>query len=107
MPKIQSLSYDAVVVAPYQNDAIIRDDFPGFKEDYLAIHSLIRRYHPQRFMEIGTSSGTGTNVICNAMGINSYWPFSKTKVFSIDVPPGTNPKNIYPDENPEDGHPEK
>jgi hypothetical protein len=104
--KVEKLSYTAVVRSPYDQDAIIRDNFPGFKEDYLVIHSLIRRYQPYRFMEIGTSSGAGTNVICNAMGIRKWLPNSK-KVMSIDVPPGTDPKLMYPDETPEDGHPEK
>ncbi len=53
----------------YSNKAIIRNDFPGFKEDYLAIHCLIIKYSPNTILEIGTSSGNGTNVICNAMGV--------------------------------------
>jgi hypothetical protein len=103
--------YVKVVRKPYSHGAIIRDNFPGFKEDYLAIHSLIRKYQPQRLCEIGTSTGAGTKVICNAMGIK-WWQVWKrfshpsfSMVFSIDVPPGTDPSIIYPQH--EDGHPFK
>lgn len=88
---------------PYSAKAIIRNDFPGFEEDYLVIHSLIRKYKSKRLMEIGTSSGLGTKIICNAMGIKRFW-FNTKKVFSIDVLPGTDSSIIYP--NKEDGHPE-
>lgn len=104
---IPVVKYETIVKSPYEEGAIIRDDFPGFREDYLVIHSLIRHYQPMRFMEIGTSAGTGTNVICNAMGIRRFWFNKDRKVMSIDVPPGTDPKEIYPGENPEDGHPAK
>jgi predicted O-methyltransferase YrrM len=96
------LRFCDVVSLPYSKNAIIRDDFPGFKEDYLALHCIIRKYKPRRFIEIGTSTGSGTNVICRAIGIHRKWINFK-KVFSIDVPPGTNPDIIYPDH--EDGHP--
>ena len=95
--------YEDIVVSPFSNGAIIREDFPGFKEDYLVIHSLIRKYDPSRLMEIGTSSGSGTNVICKAMGLRRILPTSTKTVFSIDVPPGTDPTILYPEK--EDGHP--
>ncbi len=97
-----------VVTGPYMENAIIRDDFPGFREDYLVIHCLIKKYAPSSILEIGTSSGGGTRVICNAMGIKKYfWNRNKNvnRVYSIDVPPGSDPKIIYPDK--EDGHPSK
>jgi hypothetical protein len=53
-------------------------------------------------MEIGTSSGLGTLVICKAMGI-SRLSMNKRKVYSIDVLPGTDPTILYP--GGEDGHP--
>jgi hypothetical protein len=56
-------------------------------------------------MEIGTSSGAGTNVICRAMGLRRLFGSSEKRVFSIDVPPGANPAMLYPDK--EDGHPRK
>jgi len=100
------LKFNEVVTDPLLKDAIVRDDFPGFKEDYLAIHCLIKKYNPNSIIEIGTSTGSGTNIICNAMGIKKHWWNKNTKkVFSVDVPPGTDPKIIYP--NAEDGHPSK
>jgi hypothetical protein len=99
---MELIEYSSIVKLPFSKNAIIRKDFPGFQEDYLVIHCLIKKYKPERFMEIGTSTGLGTNVICNAMEINRYW-FNKKKVFSIDVPPNTDPDVIYPEK--EDGHP--
>lgn len=92
---MQDISYEDVVKIPLSDGAILRNDFPGFREDYLVLHCLIRKILPKTFIEIGTSTGSGTNVICNAIGQGS--------VFSIDVPPGTDPSIIYP--NHEDGHP--
>jgi hypothetical protein len=97
--------YDDIVTVPFSNGAIVRRDFPGFDEDYLVIHCLIRKYGPSRLMEIGTSSGYGTNVICKAMGLRRLFPSSEKMVFSIDVPPGTDSSILYPDK--EDGHPPK
>jgi hypothetical protein len=105
--RIPVVAYEAIVKAPYHKGAFIRDDFPGFKEDYLAIHCLIRKYQPRRIVEIGTSTGSGTNVICKAMGIRRFWFNPGRAVISIDVPPGTDRNVIYPGENPEDGHPAK
>lgn len=48
-------------------DAILNEEFEGFKEDYLILHSLIRKYKPKTFFECGTNMGTGTNIICNAV----------------------------------------
>lgn len=97
------INYSNIVKPPYSDSAIVRDDFPGSKEDYLVLHSLIRKYNPRYFMEIGTSSGRGTKVICNAMGIRKFWFNLGKKVYSLDVPPGTDPKIMYPEG--EDGHP--
>lgn len=111
MPKnnkatIKTIPYKDIVRAPYSNGAIERNDFPGFHEDYLAIHSLLRKYEPANILEIGTSSGSGTNIICNAMRVRKGIIgklFDKKKVVSIDVPVGTDASIIYPDK--EDGHP--
>lgn len=59
-------------------DAIINDEFHGFKEDYLVLHSLIRRYKPKTFCEIGTNLGRGTAIIANAG--------KGMKVYSLDLP---------------------
>lgn len=105
-PTLKKLAYKDIVIAPYSTGAIERKDFPGFHEDYMVIHSLLRKYKPDNLLEIGTSTGIGTNVICNAMGVRRGVVgrlFDKKKVISIDVPPGTDPGVIYPEK--EDGHP--
>lgn len=102
---MQKINFNQIVRSPYSNNAYIRDDFPGFKKDYLVLHSLIRKYNPKYFMEIGTSSGKGTKVICKAMGIKRLWLNLGKKVYSLDVPHGTDPKILYP--KGEDGHPQK
>lgn len=104
--KMRDISFKEIVRLPYSKGTVIRSDFPGFKEDYLVVHSLIKKYRPKTFMEIGTSTGRGTKVICNAMGLKRFRRNREgVKVFSIDVPPGTDPKVIYP--GAEDGHPDK
>ena len=96
--------YDLIVTRALSKGAKVRRDFPGFREDYLAVHCLIRLHRPVRFMEIGTSVGRGTEVICKAMGLRRRGRGSAGVVYSLDVPPGTDPSIIYPDR--EDGHPE-
>ena len=106
--KIKKIKYTEIVKEPYSQGAITRDDFPGFREDYLAIHSILRRYQPSNILEIGTSTGSGTNIICNAMGVRKGLLgllFDKSRVISMDVPPGSDPSIIYPDK--EDGHPDQ
>jgi hypothetical protein len=107
---IVDVPFDEVVTPPYSEGAIVRDDFPGFREDYLAVHSLLRRHRPASLLEIGTSTGNGTNVICNALGIRRglrrlLGGAQPARVVSIDVPPGTDPSVIYPEG--EDGHPKR
>lgn len=74
------------------DDAILNEEFTGFKEDYLILHSLIRRYKPKTFFEIGTNCGTGTNIICNAMKLfmafDADHPTIQTEgnVYSLDLP---------------------
>ena len=101
------IDYEDIVTSTYMADAIIRDDFPGFKEDYLVVHCLLKKYKPNRLVEIGTSTGVGTNIICNAVGLSRFlfWKNKGIKVYSIDVPPGTDQSILYPDA--EDGHPER
>lgn len=103
---MRDISFDEIVKSPYSDKAFVRNDFPGFREDYLALHSLIRKYQTATFMEIGTSTGLGTKVICTAMGIGRFQIFKTNKrVYSVDVSPGTDPKIIYPEG--EDGHPSR
>lgn len=62
-------------------DAIENNEFTGFREDYLVIHSLIRRYAKEfrQFMEVGTNHGKGTMIIKNALG-------KYTHLYSLDLP---------------------
>lgn len=60
-------------------DAVINSGFKGFREDYLAIHLLIRKYKPATFFEIGTCDGSGAKVIKNALGKDAV-------LFSLDLP---------------------
>lgn len=64
---MQHIAYDQVVTPALSEGAIINDEFPGFREDYLALHCLMRRAMPARIMEIGTYLGKGTRIICNAV----------------------------------------
>jgi predicted O-methyltransferase YrrM len=59
--------------------AIINDRMEGFREDYLVLHCLLRKYKPRLFMEIGTHTGFGTMIIKNALGKDSV-------VYSLDLP---------------------
>jgi hypothetical protein len=102
---IRAVPYRDVVRPELETGAVRRRDFPGFHEDYLVLHCLIRDQQPERFFEIGTSSGDGTKVICKALSRRPLWPDTRNRVFSLDVPPGTDPSVIYP--GGEDGHPAK
>lgn len=64
------------------SDAIIHDVYEGFKNDYLCIHSLIRKYRPASIFEVATNVGGGLNVLCNA--IYKYEP--NATVYSLDLP---------------------
>ena len=48
-------------------DAITRNEHPGFYFDFLVLHCLIRKYSPTSCFEIGTCDGSGTQVIKNAI----------------------------------------
>ena len=59
--------------------AILNEEYVGFREDYLVLHCLLRKYKPTSFLEIGTNMGTGTKIIKNALGVDA-------KVYSLDLP---------------------
>lgn len=61
------------------SDAIINDEYTGFKQDYLILHLLLRKFKPKSVFEIGTNMGTGTKIIKNAVGPNA-------EVYSLDLP---------------------
>jgi hypothetical protein len=58
--------------------AIINDEFPGFKEDYLILHCLLKIHQPKSVFECGTNMGRGTEIICNAV--------PTANVYSLDLP---------------------
>lgn len=60
--------------------AIINDRMPGFKEDYLLLHCLLRKYNIRTCFEVGTNTGFGTKIIKNALGE------IKSVVYSLDLP---------------------
>lgn len=70
-----------VITDELSEGAVLNKKMPGFQEDYLVVHCLIRKYRPKKFLEIGTNVGSGTNVICNA---GEPWGMG---VFSLDLPP--------------------
>src|SRR3972149_1346571 len=75
-----AISYSDIVNEQLSKDAILNNEFPGFKEDYLVLHCLLKRYPVTRFLEIGTNMGMGTLIIKNALGDLAH-------VYSLDLPP--------------------
>lgn len=59
--------------------AILNEEYHGFREDYLILHCLLRKFGIKSVFEIGTNMGTGTKIICNAIG-------PEGKVYSLDLP---------------------
>ena len=66
-----------IYTAELANGAIIHDAYIGFKEDYLILHCLLRKYKPLSVWETGTNIGSGLNVICNAL--------PEADVYSLDL----------------------
>lgn len=60
-------------------DAIINNEFIGFKEDYLVIHCLLKKWNPSNIFEIGTNTGMGCRIM-NAASPNS-------KITTLDIRP--------------------
>lgn len=58
-------------------DALIHNAHTGFREDYLAIHSLLKKFKPKSVFEIGTNIGSGINVMARAI--------PEAKIFSLDL----------------------
>jgi len=68
-----------VVTLSLSEGAIINDMHPGFRDDYLVLHCLIRECKPRRVFEIGTHLGVGTKIIKNA--------WTDADVISLDLAP--------------------
>lgn len=60
-------------------DAIINDRMEGFRQDYLPLHCLLRKYNIKSCFEVGCHVGFGTKIICNALG-------KDCTVYSLDLP---------------------
>lgn len=60
-----------------EEKALIHDEYIGFKEDYLVLHSLLRKYYPNTVTEVGTNIGSGVNVIATAL--------PHAKIYSLDL----------------------
>lgn len=78
---MNQISYEEIYDSELAKDAILHTHEP-FVKDYLCIHSLIKAQgYGGRFksiMEIGTHTGEGTKIICNAL--------PEAKVYSLDLP---------------------
>lgn len=75
---MQLKTIEEIVTPELSKGAIINNRHPGFKEDYLVIQSLIKKYKPASLFEIGTNTGFGTKIIKYAIG--------EGKVYSMDLP---------------------
>jgi hypothetical protein len=71
-------TYSDIFTKELAVDAILNTEFPGFKEDYLILHCLLKLHKPKSVMEIGTNMGRGTEIICNAV--------RPADVYSLDLP---------------------
>jgi hypothetical protein len=72
-------TYADIVTPELSRGAILHRGFPGFVEDYLCLHCLIKIHKPKTFFEVGCNIGKGTKIIKNAMGLDST-------VYSLDLP---------------------
>lgn len=79
-------TFSEIVTDELIKDAILNNEFPGFMQDYLVLHCLLRKYKPQTVFEIGTNFGTGTNIICNAV--------PDAKVYTLELPSGLGDKPL-------------
>lgn len=76
---MKQYTFKDIYAEDYASDAILNEEFTGFKEDYLTLHCLLKSYKPKTLFEIGTNMGTGTKIIKNALGPDST-------VYSLDLP---------------------
>lgn len=72
--------YEHIYSPDVASNAIINNEFEGFREDYLILHCLLSEHKPKSVFEIGTNMGTGTTIIKNAC--------QGADVYSLDLPEG-------------------
>jgi len=85
---IEYVTSDSIITPELSSGAIIRDEFPGFKLDFILLHCLMKKYAPKNIFEVGTCDGDGTLVITNAT--------PRSSVISLELPPYTPPYNLTP-----------
>lgn len=59
------------------SDYVANKEFVGFDCDYLVIHCLLKQLNPSRVFEIGTSIGSGSRIIKNAL--------PSCKLYTLDI----------------------
>lgn len=64
--EVNEITSKDVITPELEAGAIYNDEFPGFHEDYLVLHCLMKKYQPKSIFEIGTNMGTGTQILKNA-----------------------------------------
>lgn len=75
-----------IITPELMSNAITRNEFFGFFEDFSVLHCLIKKYQPKSLFEIGTCEGVGTMIIKNAMGTGT--------LYSLELPPNI-PKQYF------------
>lgn len=74
---MKKVKYADIVRDDLIKNAIINNEFIGFKEDYLIIHSLLSMWKPKTIFEIGTCTGMGCVVMNNAT--------PSSKIITLDI----------------------
>lgn len=64
------------------SNALIRKE-PGFEDDFLLLHCLLKKINPEKIFEVGTCEGYGTLIMANAC--------PNSTIISLDLPPYTPP----------------
>lgn len=67
-----------IITEDLASGAIFNDAMQGFRDDYLVLHCLVKKYPIKRLFEIGTNLGRGTRILKNAIGTGT--------VISLDLP---------------------
>lgn len=63
---IKKIEYKDIISNTDISNAAINNEFIGFREDYLVIHSLVSELKPNHIFEIGTNTGMGCLVMKTA-----------------------------------------
>jgi hypothetical protein len=74
---IEEIDYSEISNSELILDAIENTEFKGFKEDYLVIHYLLKKWKPNHIFEIGTNTGNGCRIMHNAS--------PESKISTLDI----------------------